>query len=216
MDVPTSPLVDSFFEQYRLRHYSKGQILILSGDDTEYVYYLISGRVKQYDVTYRGDEIILNVFTPPSFFPMSLAMNHAPNPYTYEAETDIELKQAPSSEVIEFVKHSPEVLYDLLSRVYTGTDGLLARMTHLMASSAKARLMFEILIAQKRFGEQNGDQRYDIPINEVELAARAGLSRETVSREMGKLIKENLVTHQPGVVSITNLSAFEDKLGKVL
>lgn len=207
--------VEAFFSAYRVRRYTKGQVLILNGDQTEHVYNIVSGRVKQYDVTYRGDEIILNTFKPPAFFPMSLAMNKTPNPYTYEAETDIEVRQAPASDVVQFLHDNPAVTYDLLSRVYRGTDGLLNRMAHLMASSAKGRLMFELLIACRRFGKAEG-AGYKLVMNETDLGARAGLSRETVSREMRKLEKEGFVEVKSGTVTIKDLAAFEKKLGTVL
>lgn len=66
-DISTK--IGKFSAQYRLRNYAKGQILILNGEDTNYVYQLVKGKVKEYDVTYRGDEIILNVFKPPAFSP---------------------------------------------------------------------------------------------------------------------------------------------------
>lgn len=216
MESVVSSKIEAFFENHRLRKYTKGQVLILNGDSTDYVYHLLSGRVKQYDVSYRGDEITLNVFQPPAFFPMSLAINHVPNPYTYEAETDVELRQAPADEVVTFLKENPDVLFDLLSRVYRGADGLLARMSHLMASSARGRLMFEILLSCRRYGEPQDDGSCVLVMNEKELAARAGLSRETVSREMHKLIDEKHLTLQAGTLHILNLADFESKLGKVI
>lgn len=209
-------LVEEFFSKYRTRKYAKGQVLILNGDDTRFVYNLVSGRVKQYDVTYRGDEIILNVFKPAAFFPMSLAINHTDNPYTYEAETNIEVRQAPAQEVVAFLKANPEVTFDLLSRVYRGLDGVLGRMAHLMSASAKGRLMFELLNACRRFGEKTAEGGFVLTMGESDLGARAGLSRETVSREMKKLIDENLVAHRSGVITIKNSEAFEEKLGKVV
>ena len=211
-----SEQVEDFFSKFKIRKYSKGQILIFNGDQTEFVFNLVEGRVKQYDVTYRGDEIILNVFKPPAFFPMSLAINKTPNVYTYEAETDIEIRQAPASEVVDFLKQNPDVLFDLLSRVYRGTDGLLSRMAHLMASSAKGRLMFELLISCRRFGEKIDDKSYSLTMNETEIGARAGLSRETVSREMRKLEKEGLVVFKSGKLTIADSKGFEEKVGKVI
>lgn len=105
-------------------------------------------------------------------------------------------------------------MFDLLSRVYRGTDGLLGRMAHLMASSAKRRLMYELLVSARRFGTQAADGSCTVPANEKELGARAGLTRETVSREMAKLKKENLVTVRTKDTVIHNLDALEEKLGQ--
>jgi CRP/FNR family transcriptional regulator, anaerobic regulatory protein len=216
MNEGVTDKIEKFFSQYRVRKYAKGQVLILNGDGTDNVYNVVEGRVKQYDVTYRGDEIILNTFKPPAFFPMSLAINKTDNPYIYEAETEIEVRQAPADEVVEFLKANPDVVFDLLSRVYRGVDGLIGRMAHLMASSAKGRLMYELLIECRRFGKDQPDGSCVLEVNEKELGSRAGLSRETVSREMAKLIRDNFVSAKPGLVTVKNLSEFQTSLGQVI
>jgi CRP-like cAMP-binding protein len=208
--------LESFFNQYRVRKYEKGQILILNGDGADNIYNMVEGRVKQYDVTYRGDEIILNIFKPPAFFPMSLAINKPDNPYIFEAETAIQVRQAPATEVIKFLKANPDVLFDLLSRVYSGVDGLIGRMTHMMAGSAKGRLMYELLIECRRFGKNQPDGSCNLKVYEKELGSRTGLSRETVSREMSKLQRANLLVTKPGQVKIKNFEEFQISLAKVI
>lgn len=204
--------VEKFFSQYRPRQYTKGQILILNGDEVNYIYYLVKGRVKEYDVSYRGDEVILNIFKPPAFFPMSLALNDVKNPYIFEAETDIEIRQAPSSEVVAFIKANPDVMYDLLSRVYSGVDGLLGRMVRLMTGGAKSRLIYELILEAQRFGTMQKNGSCTLTIHEKDLGLRAGLSRETVSREMKKLKAEGLIDNLNQVILIKNLPALENKL----
>lgn len=206
--------VEKFFAQYRLRNYEKGHILIFNGDDAEHIYYLVKGNVKQYDITYRGDEVILNVYKPPAFFPMSLAINEGSNPYIYEADTDIELRQAPIEETVAFIKTNPEVMFDLLSRVYRGLDGLLGRMARLMASSAKDRLIYELVMEARRFGSVQEDGSCLLSIHEKDLGARAGLSRETISREIHKMKADNLIVIRAKDILIKNLEALEKKLEK--
>lgn len=213
--APVINQIDDFFKKYPLRKYHKGQILILAGTDTDSVFHLLKGRVKQYDVSYRGDEIVVNTFKPPAFFPMSLAINHSPNLYIYEAETDVELHQAPAIEVVAMLKSNPEVTFDLLSRIYRGMDGILERMARLMKSSASERLMYEILIDAKRFGQTQAGGQLVSRVREGELAARSGLSRETVSREMSKLIKSGLVSYTDGKLEILNPGRFEDQLNEL-
>lgn len=212
ISASVNEVLEQFFSRYRLQRYAKGQVLILSGEQPEHIFQLVKGRVKQYDVSYRGDELILNMFKPPAFFPMSLAINQTPNPYIFEAETDIEVRQIPAQEAVKFVKSNPDVLYDLLARVYRGTDGLLARLSHLMQGSARERLIHEVLIECRRFGEEKQDGSYTISVTESDLGARAGLSRETVSREMSKLKTEKLLKLSNGQIIVHDLSALEQKL----
>jgi CRP-like cAMP-binding protein len=206
--------ITEFFSQYSSHAYAKGQVLILNGERPDHIYFLEEGRVKQYDVTYRGEEVILNVFKPNAFFPMSMAINNTDNPYLYEAETNVVVRQAPAIEVVDFVKANPDVLFDLLSRVYRGLDGILGRMAFLMASGAKGRLMYELIIESRRFGKQLGKGEYIILSSEKELGARAGLSRETVSRAMAKLKKEGILRVTGKEIHILDIQALEQKIGK--
>lgn len=185
--------VRQFFSDYRLRRYPKGQVLLLNDDVAEHVYYLVSGRVRTYDVSYRGDEIVLNVFKPPAFFPMSPALSGRPSAFIYEAETAVEVRQAPVSEVVDFVRQHPDVLYDLLTRVYSGMDGLLGRMSRLMAGNARSRIIYELIIEADRFGKTREDGSIVLSVSERTLGDNAGLTRETVSREVSRLKSEGLV-----------------------
>lgn len=204
-----------FFEQYELRTYRKGHILIYSGENPEAISYIVSGKVKQYDLSYRSDEIILNVFKPLAFFPMSYALNRTPNEYFYEADSDLTLRQAPFDATCEFLRNNPDVLYDLLARVYRGTDGLLRRMAELMTGSAASRVMNELIIECLRFGDKQSE-RYLIDLNESEIASRAGLSRESVSREIQKLKNTGVVTIEDNRIAVSALHLTAAALGKEL
>lgn len=212
MSEEVSVLVDNFFSDYPQKNLNKGQILVFSGETSNTVYYLKKGRVKQYDVSAQGEEIVINIFKPGSFFPMSQALNGRDNPYIFEAETSVVIHPAPAADVVSFLKTNPEVMFDLLSRVYRGMDGTLERMVHLMKSSARKRLMFEIVINSLRFGHKNPDGSYVSHINEGDIADRAGLVRETVSREMSKLVKEKLVVFKKGRLTVTNIKKLEDEI----
>lgn len=204
--------IETFFHKYPIRTYSKGHIIIMSGEKTDTIYQIVDGSVKQYDVTTHGDEIVLNIFKPPAFFPLSSAINKTANHFIYEADSDVKLRQAPAKEVISFIKDNSDVMFDLLSRVFRGTDGLLGRMAHLMGSGAHNRLVYELLLEGRRFGTAKGDGCYALKISEKDLAARAGLSRETVSRELGILKREKLVTVKPREILISNMVLLEKKL----
>lgn len=215
MQATATKIVENFFSKYTLRRFRKGQVLILDGEGTDKIFYLASGRVKVYDISYRGDEIILNAIQPGSFFPVALLINKAPNRYIYEAETDIEVRQAPTAEVISFLKAEPKVVYLLLSQVYTRMDDVLGRMSHLMASSAKRRLIYELLLECRYYGKLQPGGKHILTITEKDIGARAGLSRETVSREINKLKREKLVGVDHNNISILDMAELEWRLGHI-
>ncbi|MBP7832213.1 MAG: Crp/Fnr family transcriptional regulator [Candidatus Levybacteria bacterium] len=211
MDTNVDKKIEIFFSKFRKQKYRKGEILVRAGDEPSGIFYLKTGRVKKYAISKKGDELIVNIFKPTSFFPMSHAMNHLPNNYFYEAMEDLELIKSPVDEVNHFVKNEPDVLYDLLSRVYRGSEGLLTRMTYLMAGNAYSRLIAELIIIAKRFGEKSG-KTVSIKTTEKDLAIQVGMTRETVSREMKILKEKGLVKFNKGLLTIKDIFELEEEL----
>ncbi|HSX05855.1 MAG TPA: Crp/Fnr family transcriptional regulator [Candidatus Saccharimonadales bacterium] len=208
--------VDHFFGTYPQRSYPKGQILVFADENPEHIFYLVKGRVRKYDVSYRGDEMIVNVFKSPSFFPMSWAIDRIPNRYFYKTEAPTLLHIVPAEDALQFIKDNPDVMLDLLARVYRGTEGLLGRMIHLMSGTAKSRLVYELILECRRFSNQEESGSYRLSATEIDLAARSGLSRETVSREMHKLKAHGWVSIEKANIVVTDMPALERSLGTVL
>ncbi|MBI2442502.1 MAG: Crp/Fnr family transcriptional regulator [Candidatus Levybacteria bacterium] len=203
--------IELFFGQFKLQRYSKGEIFIRADDDPQGIYFLREGIVKVYAISKKGDELVINIFKPQSFFPMSWALNSTTNPYYYEAVTDLVVFRAPKAETVAFIRGNPDVLFDLMSRVYKGVDGLLTRMTYLMAGSAFSRLATEILIQAKRFGKKEGPH-VSLSISETELASQSGMTRETVSREMKILKERGLVDLNKSTLIIKDMTKLEEEL----
>lgn len=216
MTLNTSQATEQFFSQYPQRTYPKGQILIHSGDEPRQIFYLTKGMVRQYDISDRGDEVVVNVFKPGAFFPMLWAMTKLPNRYFFGAETTIEVRVVPYQEVLDFLQSNPEVIYDLLTRLYIGVDGMLGRMAQLMAGSARSRLLYEILIDGLRFGEVRDDGSRLLDISGSQLAARTGLSRETVSRELQKIAQDNIIALEHQKIVINNVDELQEQLSATL
>jgi CRP/FNR family transcriptional regulator, anaerobic regulatory protein len=215
MDSAVAEKVEAFFKQFKRQVYKRGDTLIRADDDPSGIFYLKNGSVKQYAISQKGDELVVNIFKPVSFFPMSWAVNNTTNSYYFEAITDIEVWKAPGDKVVEFIKENPDVMYDLLRRVYKGTDGILLRVTFLMSGSAYARLITELLIQARRFGKTEDDMSYELKITESDLATSAGMTRETVSREMKALKNKELVTLNNGAIIIHDITKLEEELSYI-
>jgi CRP/FNR family transcriptional regulator len=185
--------VDEFFSRYRQHQLKKGQGIIFSGENVLLVYKLDKGRIGQYSISDSGQKTMLNVFKPPSFLPMSFILRDMPSPHFFEAMTDCVVRTAPAEAVRQFLLKNNEVMYDLLTRLYSGIDGLQDRMMLMATGGATSRVLLELVISTDRFGEEQSNNVYILPMTETELALSAGLSRETVSREISKLKDIGLV-----------------------
>ncbi len=204
--------VNDFFASHRLRNYKKGEILIRADENPSGIFYLLKGNVKEYAISKKGEEIIVNIFKPGAFFPMSWAINETDNLYYYEATNETAVFKAEKNEVLDFVKSSPDILFDLLSRVYKGTDGFIIRLVYMMSESAYDRLIAELIIHTQRFGRKIKNDTYEVEISEKELAALTGMTRETVSRSINKLKEKNLIKLTKSTLHIYHLNALQTEL----
>lgn len=207
--------INDFFSQFKKLKYTRGEILVRADDDPQGIYFVLNGEVKMYSISSEGEESVLTIFKESSFFPMSWAITNISNKYYYEALTTLDVIRAPADQVIIFIKQNPDVLYDLLTRVYEGIDGLSERLVYLMSGSAYERLILEILINLKRFGKKieiNNVPSWEIVISEMDLAAQTGLTRETVSRELKILKDKKIVSYQRMKLIVSDLYLLEAEL----
>lgn len=211
MDVTTK--TRTFFEKYPLRTFTKRELLLHAEEPVDSVFYITDGRVNQYDVASNGNEIVVNIFKPGAFFPMSTVINDTTNHYFFEAAMPTTAHVVPKEDAIRFLQDNPDVLFDLLARVYRGVDGVLRRMAHLMGGGAESRLIFELVNASYRFGEQKTDGLIHISLSESDLAKHSGLARETVSRILQKLKAMELVEVSQSGIVIRNVKDLEAQLG---
>jgi CRP/FNR family transcriptional regulator len=204
--------VSTFFAAYPIRTLAPGELIARAGQILPGVLYLEEGDVIQYDITDDGRQVIVNTYRAPAFFPMSWAINDTPNVYFFEARTPVRARCAPAAEVVSFVRNEPDVLFNLLSRVYRGTDALTRKMTHAMGGKSVTLILFELITSCRRYGEQDIDS-HTLKLTDQELADQTGLSRETVNRTLQHLRKEELVSLGYRTVIVPSLKRLEDALG---
>lgn len=183
--------INEFFSAYKTRSFKAGHVFAHAGEELPGVIHLEEGIVEQYDISPEGNRISLNNFKPPAFFPMSWALNQTENQYFFEALTDVKVKIAEADKVVDLLKDNPDITFDLITRVYKGTDGLLKRLALSLNGHASARLIYELLLECYRFGKLTESGIYKISVKHGKLAERSGLARETVSRELRKLVEQN-------------------------
>lgn len=213
MATLANQILDKFFSKYKSLNYKKGEILIRADDTPSGIFLLKEGIVKQYAISSNGEELVLNIYKPTSLFPMSYAINNTLPHHYFEAMTPVLVWKAPKEAVLEFIERESDVLLDLVSRIYKGLEGYFLRMEYLMSGSARVRLITELLIYAKRFGEKLGSSTYiNLKLTEKDLASQSGISRETVSREIQKLKQKNLLTYKKRKLVINDLQRLEEEL----
>ena len=61
MPTAIADKIHQHFSTYPRREYPKGHILVFADESPDYIFYIVEGQVRKYDVSYRGDEVIINI-----------------------------------------------------------------------------------------------------------------------------------------------------------
>jgi CRP-like cAMP-binding protein len=200
-----------FYEQFILRQYKKGEMLIRADDDPQGIFCLTKGYVRQYTISKSGLELTLHILKPTSYFPMVWAINGTPNVYFFEALTAIEVGRAPREQVVNFIKDKPTVIFELVSELLEDYAETLTRVEHLVFSDAYRRVISVLIYIAKHFGERHEKSvvvRHRF--TQQDIATLVGVARETASNEMTKLEKKGLLTYVDHSIlfkSIKNLNS---------
>jgi CRP-like cAMP-binding protein len=152
-----------------------------------------------------GKELTLNIFKPDSYFPMFLVLGNSVNTYYYETMTPVQLKRAPKAEVLTFLRGEPDVLFEFTSRISVGLNGLLSNIQYLLFGPASSRVASILLILSRRFGEEKDSTiTIQLPLTHQDIANPIGLTRETTSLEMEKLVARKVISYDHKQVMIHN------------
>ncbi|MDQ3099004.1 MAG: Crp/Fnr family transcriptional regulator [bacterium] len=188
-------ILDTFFDRHKLVRFKRGQVLIRPSDELKSILYLKTGLVKMYALSEDGDEITLHLFMPPSFFPIMMALlGKNDNAYYYEAIEDSEGRLAPKEEVLQWLKTQPDVVLDLSVKFSAAIMGLLTRIEGMAFQGAYPKMISLLLYMAEKFGKnQESGVIIKLQINHQEIASWLGIRRETASRQLERLQKEELL-----------------------
>lgn len=204
---------ETFYKQFSIRSYKKGEMLIRADDDPMGIFCLTKGYVRQYTISKTGFELSLHILKPISYFPMVWAINGTPNVYYFEALTPVEVGRAPREQVVDFIKDKPVIIFELMSELLEDYAETLTRVEHLVFSDAYRRVISILLYIAKHFGEKSGtDTIVHHRFTQQDIATLVGVARETAGIEMVKLEKKGLVKYVDHAMIFDNMKSLELEL----
>jgi CRP/FNR family transcriptional regulator len=213
MDINKTKELETFYKQFNIRTYKKGEMLIRADDDPQGIFCLLKGYVRQYTISKTGYELSLHILKPISYFPMVWAINGTPNIYFFEALTPVEVGRAPREHVVSFIKDKPSVIFALMSELLEDYAETLTRMEHLVFSDAYRRVISVLLYIAKHFGEKHDNSvivRHRF--TQQDIATLVGIARETASNELGKLERKKLIHYIDHSILFKNIKDLESEL----
>lgn len=195
--------LEKFFTKFKFLEFKKGEIILSANDHKFDIFYIKKGCVKIYSVSNDGNESIYHIARPGSYFPLMLALASKQNRYYYEATMVTEILSAPTEKVIKFIQSDKDVLFDLVIRFGAGLSGMMVRVENLVSDSAYIKIASLLSYFSKKYGKKTAEGiLVQLKFSHADIASWLGISRETVSRQMKKFQKQNIICYIDGLILV--------------
>ena len=192
-----STLTDEEFHSlehvFILRSYRRNQIIFMEEETGNYMYLVLTGKVKVAKSISSGKETILAIHKAGDFFGEMSLLDGKTAPATVSAMEDSKIISVSGTDFHKYLMHNEKVLLQII-------DVLCARLRQvwqtqsLSSSKAESRIRMGIYQLAKRHGVQDAHGTIiDLKITHQELAEMVSTSRETVTRVIARLREEGIL-----------------------
>lgn len=192
-----STLTDEEFDRLKhifvLRAYRKNQIIFLEEETGNYMYLVLSGKVKVSKAGAGGKEIILAIHRAGDFFGEMSLLDGKTAPATVSAMEDSKIISVSGADFHRYLMHNEKVMLQII-HVLCARLRQVWQTQSLSSSSADARICMGIYQLAKKHGIRDARGTIlDLKITHQELAEMVGTSRETVTRVLARLRKQGTI-----------------------
>jgi CRP-like cAMP-binding protein len=177
-----------------LRDYDKGVMLFSEGDDPDFLYTVVSGRMKVFKTTPRGSDVILEIFGAGDPVGAVAVYESRPYPASAVAIEPTTCLLVPRHAFFSLLESHPTLVRGLLVGLTHRLVELTNRLAELSGGRVEGRLArFFLKLAQDMGQARDGGTFIPLALSRQELADMIGTTIETSIRIMSRWSKENLV-----------------------
>src|SRR5690625_2159287 len=196
------------------RMYRRGTHIFMQGDPLTNVYFIQQGKVKIYRTDFHGKEQIVNMLQAGDMFPHQGFFRQDDYPAHAEVAEDAVLIYIPISSFETILTSYPEISIKLLRVLGDIIVDLQTRLEEKILRNTYEQIILLLLRLGKSHGNRNkldANVRLTTQFTNKELENMIWSSRETVSRTLSQLKKNDIVTEVEGYL-LLDIKALENEL----
>lgn len=184
-------------EDFRPRHFKKGENIFLQGDAAAHFYIVRQGWVKATRPTAAGEEALAALYTTGDAFGDSGLAGDTRYSYTATAAEDTDLLEIAAYALARRAGEDKEILSAITASMAREMHKLQMENEHLTIMSAAQRV--GCLLLQLSSGMLGKGGTYTMPYDKSLAAGRLGISAETFSRALAQLKPAGVAVKGPEV-----------------
>ncbi|AGB41199.1 cAMP-binding protein [Halobacteroides halobius DSM 5150] len=198
-------IIERLNEQVLIKNYCKDEILFFDGEEVEYCYIIVSGKVKISKFTPNGQEKIIHILKAGEMI-NEIDLDKRSSSVTAEVIETGEIISIKIYKLLKIMKDS----FELTTRIFA-SNSLKLRKTYrqirnLGLKNSGPRIASRLWKLARDYGKDSKQGiKIDLNLTQRELALMIGISRETVSRFLSKLDTEGVIVCGKSKIIIKDL-----------
>ncbi|MBU4484943.1 Crp/Fnr family transcriptional regulator, partial [bacterium] len=189
----------------KVKEYAPKSVVFIEDDPADRFYILIDGRVDLIKSTPDGKEQLIRTVKNNEMFAEIVVFSGGRYPAMAIAKMQSKLICFDKKDFIKFIKGHPDVSLKMIGAMSKLLQHLNSLVGKLSLGSVASRLASFIV---NRYNE-TGQTSFDIGMQKQELASELGTIKETLSRNLKKFQKENLIDLKKNQIIVKNINKLE-------
>lgn len=198
-------------EHYLIRSsYRKKDEIFSEGEQPEWFYIVLDGKVKITKLSHEGKEIILELISPGEIFGGVAVLRGFPYPANAVAMEDSKVIKISRRNLMRLVDRFPNLMYCIAMNLGDRMKSSYDSLKNIALERVEARIAALLLkLADKVGVKVKEGTLIDMRLTKQDVADMVGTTVETSIRTFSKLKKEKLVIEADGKVVILNRKSLE-------
>ncbi len=210
LETPFPPdLRESFLLRSTILRTRRGQIILAEGSASDDVYLIVSGRVQISLFSLHGRETILRIMGPHMLFGELAALDAQPRSANVAAIEETAVAHMTGAEFRTFLSEVPFAGFWMAQQLAARVRNLTEKTFELANLSVSSRIQSELLRMAKEATTDGETATLTTFPTHAELASRVGTHREAVTRELGLLAKEGIVSQTGRTFRLLSLTGLQ-------
>jgi CRP/FNR family transcriptional regulator, cyclic AMP receptor protein len=173
--------------KFIIKQILKNEIILYEEDTNNFMYMILSGKLKVVQTTSDGKEIILAIHQSGQTFGEISLIDGKTSPATVVAAEDSLIVLVPKKDFHEILANHSKVLYNLLNILCSRLRDAWDKSRILTCKIPDERIRSLFLMVSLQYGEKTTDGTLlNIALTHQDIADMTGLTRETVTRILNK------------------------------
>jgi CRP-like cAMP-binding protein len=214
LDLKTrSHVRKGLFNNGREFHYERNDLIIRSGDTPSGVYYIESGWVQAFTICDDGEINIVFTLYPGDIFPLAWAATGVLHDINFSALSETTVLRITRDDYAQALSTSQTVVDDTLNLLSKYSYCFTEELENLQYRTAKQRVCYRLYVLASHFGKRTDKGIViDQAVSNEYIARSTNMTRETASREMTNLARQQIVNLSGNHIVIANAGKLRQAL----